>query len=613
MNPLNSECLRRKTLVVAAFGALTALLAGCGGSNNPVNGGTGRATFSVQWPERTSRLIPVASNSLRVSIVPTAGGNPVGSTLIARPQTTASFDTLPTGTFNVVALAYPNADGSGTAQAGVSQQITIVANQNTSLTVTMNSAITSLSAAAIKSPLDINETTTLSITPRDAQSNAVLVTAQTMQFVSSNTSVASVTASTTSPTQATIRGVGAGTAQITATETESGKSVSVTVTVTGNTSPSLGLANTAWPKFRGNLQNTGVSLYANTNTNPTQVASYSVMGNGGLPAIIRSSPVLGADNSVYIGTWGAKFVRLKPTDLSEIQSFGVGSFIDSSPAIDKQNNVYFGCYDNKLYRANPDGTTTILFTSGDRIVSSPTIDSQNNLYFGSNDGHVYGITRTGTLLWKYPNVTNGLGLFSSSPALSADGTVLYIGCFDGNTYALNVADGSLKWSYTTNATESSPAVGSDGTIYIGATNSKLYALNPNGTLKWSATTGSLIKSSPSVAPNGIVYIGSGDNKLYGFSASSGQQSVAVTLGGPVSSAPVVMADGGIVVGAGDGKLYCINPVGGTIRWTFTPPTVSTTNGPSTPSDVFPIAITPDGTIYFGTQYSGGQGIVYAIK
>ena len=47
------------------------------------------------------------------------------------------------------------------------------------------------------------------------------------------------------------------------------------------------------------------------------------------------------------------------------------------------------------------------------------------------------------------------------------------------------ADGTLKWSYSTGGlVQSSPAVGSDGTVYVGSFDNNLYAINPDGTLKW---------------------------------------------------------------------------------------------------------------------------------
>ena len=57
--------------------------------------------------------------------------------------------------------------------------------------------------------------------------------------------------------------------------------------------------------------------------------------------------------------------------------------------------------------------------------------------------------------------------------------------------------GSLKWgSRTSDQVQSSPALGTDGTIYVGSNDHKLYATNPNGEQKWSFTAGNAVKSSP---------------------------------------------------------------------------------------------------------------------
>ena len=56
--------------------------------------------------------------------------------------------------------------------------------------------------------------------------------------------------------------------------------------------------------------------------------------------------------------------------------------------------------------------------------------------------------------------------------------------------------------------DSSPAIGSDGTIYIGS--NYIYALNPDGTLKWENRINEQYAdigwASPTVGVNGVVYI-----------------------------------------------------------------------------------------------------------
>src|SRR5262245_38595680 len=111
-------------------------LTGCGGgSENPDN--TGRATFTVVWPDN-SRLIPAAANSIKVEIK--TGSTVFTSKTLPRPAgggpASAAFDALPLGSLTAVATAFPNADGTGVAQAKASIPLTIIAGQNTAFSVT---------------------------------------------------------------------------------------------------------------------------------------------------------------------------------------------------------------------------------------------------------------------------------------------------------------------------------------------------------------------------------------------------------------------------------------------------------------------------------------------
>jgi hypothetical protein len=92
-------------------------LIGCGGSSSAPSG-TGRAFIKITWPDR-NRLIPLASNSIQVTF--SRGAQTVATQLIPRPasgnQTTTTFQNLKTGGLALTATAFPNADGTGTAQA----------------------------------------------------------------------------------------------------------------------------------------------------------------------------------------------------------------------------------------------------------------------------------------------------------------------------------------------------------------------------------------------------------------------------------------------------------------------------------------------------------------
>ena len=100
------------------------------------------------------------------------------------------------------------------------------------------------------------------------------------------------------------------------------------------------------------------------------------------------------------------------------------------------------------------------YCTGGSIYSSVAIDAYQNSYFASYDGFFYSLDMNGKRRWSFSMSTKG----SSTPALKADGTVVYVFGEDGTGYALSTADGSLIWPRTLCApVYSSPLVGPDGT------------------------------------------------------------------------------------------------------------------------------------------------------
>ena len=123
-----------------------------------------------------------------------------------------------------------------------------------------------------------------------------------------------------------------------------------------------------------------------------------------------------------------------------------------------------------------------------------------------------------------------------------------------------------QWAFLTgDSIESSPAIGSDGTIYVGSEDDHLYALNPDGTLQWAFPTYYSIDSSPAIGVDGTLYVGSWDDNLYAINPDGTQQ--WAFPGGGSDSSPAIGSDGTIYVGSEDDHLYAINP-DGTKKWSF---------------------------------------------
>lgn len=201
----------------------TVALSGCGGGNTTA-GAAGRATFTIIWP-KPSRLIPAASNSIRVEML--RNNVVVGSQLAARPTgggpATVSFNDLPLTTLTARARAYPQADGTGVIQASGTVPVTTLSGKTVHFTLTMASTVATISLTA--PALLVGQQAPMQVTARDASSAVVLLAASKLQWTSSDTAVVTVDGS------GQVTGIATGTATVTVLDSESGKSGSVSVDV----------------------------------------------------------------------------------------------------------------------------------------------------------------------------------------------------------------------------------------------------------------------------------------------------------------------------------------------------------------------------------------------
>ncbi len=244
--------------------------------------------------------------------------------------------------------------------------------------------------------------------------------------------------------------------------------------------------------------------------------------------------------------------------------FKTGDYVSSSPTLGTDGTVYVGSWDKHLYAVNPDRTLKWKYLTDGEINSSPAQGPDGTIYVGSWDKHLYAVNADGTLRWKYP--TNGD--LNSSPAVGSDGTV-YVGCDDRYLYAIkdDTTNGTLKWKYKTGYyVNSSPAVGTDGTIYVGSDDRHLYAINADGTFKWKYRTRYYVSSSPVIGSDGVLYVGSSDKHLYAINAD-GTFKWKYKTDGYIYSSPATGMDGTIYVGSHDHHLHAVNP-DGSPKWTY---------------------------------------------
>ncbi len=167
----------------------------------------------------------------------------------------------------------------------------------------------------------------------------------------------------------------------------------------------------------------------------------------------------------------------------------------SYPSVGPDRTVYVGFGDN-LYAIGADGVLDWEYETAAFVYSCPAVDGDGKVFFGSADGKVYALDSEGVKLWDFevPGPGRVGGAVLAPPSIGADGSVFIAGMYNSTLYALDPANGDIRWqsdlSGGEDATKSmitAPVVAPDGTIYATLLDdTNLYAIDPNnGEIGWS--------------------------------------------------------------------------------------------------------------------------------
>jgi len=157
---------------------------------------------------------------------------------------------------------------------------------------------------------------------------------------------------------------------------------------------------------------------------------------------ILGSPVLGPNNTLFVGTYGGVLVSLNTTNGSIIQQETTSSWIWSGPAQDG-TNVYVGDANGKFYAFPVSGTGqpwTQQLTGA--IVGSPLV-YMNTLVVGTESGNVYFIDNTGQAV--HPVSVSGKIYATPTSA----GALVLVAPTGGDSLLIALdQNGATKWSFT---------------------------------------------------------------------------------------------------------------------------------------------------------------------
>ena len=189
--------------------------------------------------------------------------------------------------------------------------------------------------------------------------------------------------------------------------------------------------------------------------------------------------------------------------------FETGHRVWATPLI-VSDTVYVGSMDRHFYALNlSDGKVRWDFKSEGAFASTPALRNET-LYIGAFDDRLYAIdARTGTERWRFA----GENWFWGSPAVYSD--TVYAADVNGNVYAVNAETGAQVWHAALEAPmRAGPALSEDGSrLFVGSQNGTLYALDTaDGFVLWSSASEKQVQvlSTPAVSGT-VVY----ETLLYG--------------------------------------------------------------------------------------------------
>jgi outer membrane protein assembly factor BamB len=344
-------------------------------------------------------------------------------------------------------------------------------------------------------------------------------------------------------------------------------------------------ASSPWPEMRHDRRNTGRSSIVGRYRGERPWALRTGRG-------IFSTPVIGGDGTVYVGSGDTYFYAIRPDGRLRWR-VKTGGIIDAAGALSAYDPrvgsapLTFGSGDQRLYHVSTPRTgrprilwkfrPTVPPVKGQRVdwwEGNVAVGPGGNLYAGNTGGTAYALRPDSRRMWTF---TAGNSIWTT-PAFAADGSS-YWGSLDFNIYHLDRQGRRLWHTFTPGYVISSPAIGSDGTVYVGSFDSKLYSLNPaTGTPHWTFETTDHIYSSPALGQDraghtDAIYVASADGSVYSLSPG-GRLRWRYDTGDAIRSSPVLGAapTGAhreiLYVGSSNGKLYALDAGTGRRRWSF---------------------------------------------
>ena len=288
---------------------------------------------------------------------------------------------------------------------------------------------------------------------------------------------------------------------------------------------------------------------------------------------IFSSPVAGLD-MLYIASTNGYLYALKQDSGSVVWRVRLNNKLtDATPALEGQV-LFVSTRSTGLEALNAyTGEKYWMFDTAEEIQAPPLIAGSRVLLATPTTLWVLNATN-GRLLWKFHRGPIG---WPTTGAPTLAGNTVYIGLGSGTQFwALNLSDGHVLWSFDTSDRITSAALVQADTIYIATWRGLIFALNrANGALRWvyslNLTSSHYVVDGVAgsmALADGHLYVGDYRGLILCIDALHGKLIWSYATAAQILATPVI-ASGRVYVGSADGNFYALDTRTGRPAWHYT--------------------------------------------
>jgi outer membrane protein assembly factor BamB len=248
--------------------------------------------------------------------------------------------------------------------------------------------------------------------------------------------------------------------------------------------------------------------------------------------------------------YGGDIFCLDSNSGSAMWRFAAGDRIVSSPQI-SGSLVVVGTMEGNLIALNlADGTRRWAKKIGEAIWANITI-GKDYVIAATTDGSLAKLDHEGKILWT---AKPGGGI-RSTPACLEGRDLIIFGTKDNYLYAYSLSEGNLMWRHLCGGEINAPPVSNGSEIFVGCDDGNVYALSMSGQRKWRRSLGGTILSKPYILGD-IVLVTAYSSKICAIDIESGDIRSEFSTTSPVYSSPLVAADR-VYFGSNGGTFYSL--------------------------------------------------------